>query len=117
VFVVTIVLSAVLALAFLASGGAKLAGAQQMREGAEHLGFSFRSYQGIGALEVAGAAGLLIGLAWAPLGVAAAAGLTLVMVGAVAFHARAKDPAARLSAPALLGVVAVVTLILRTVTA
>lgn len=112
-FIAVVVLSILLAIAFLGAGGAKLAGAKQMRESAEHLGFSFPAYRGIGALEVAGAAGLLIGLAWAPLGIAAAAGLTLLMIGAVAFHLRAKDPAARWSAPAILAVLALVALILR----
>jgi hypothetical protein len=45
----------------------------------------------LAACELAGAAGLLAGLAWAPLGVAAAAGLVLYFVGAVVAHARVGD--------------------------
>jgi DoxX-like protein len=113
VFIAVIVLSILLAVAFLGAGGSKLAGVKSMRESAEHLGFSFPAYRGIGALEVAGAAGLLIGLAWAPLGVAAAAGLTLLMIGAVTFHLRAKDSASHYSAPAVLAVLSLVALVLR----
>ena len=45
----------------------------------------------IGALELAGVAGVLAGLLWAPIGIAAAIGLTLLSIGAIAFHVRASD--------------------------
>jgi hypothetical protein len=45
----------------------------------------------LGALKAAGAAGLLIGLLWVrPIGIAAAAGLVLFFVGAMAAHVRAR---------------------------
>jgi DoxX-like family len=45
----------------------------------------------LGALKAAGAAGLLIGLLWLrPIGIAAAAGLVLFFVGAMATHVRAR---------------------------
>ncbi|OLT33107.1 hypothetical protein BJF79_35230 [Actinomadura sp. CNU-125] len=45
----------------------------------------------LGALKMAGAAGLLLGLAGVPfIGIAAAAGLVLFFVGAVAAHVRAR---------------------------
>lgn len=116
-FVATLVLALLLAVVFGLSGSTKLAGVQKMREGAEHLGLSFPAYQRIGALELAGAAGLVIGLWFAPLGIAAAAGLVLLMAGAVAFHIRAKDGAKIYSAPAVLGLLALVALILRAVSA
>ena len=47
----------------------------------------------LGAAEIAGAVGLLIGIAWRPLGVAAGVGVTLYFVGAVIAHLRAHDPA------------------------
>jgi hypothetical protein len=44
----------------------------------------------LGALKAAGAAGLLIGLLWArPIGLAAAIGLALFFLGAIATHLRA----------------------------
>ncbi len=52
-----------------------------MVEAAAHVGFPVSSFRIIGLVEVAAAAGLLIGLAWAPLGIAAAAGLVLLMIG------------------------------------
>lgn len=45
----------------------------------------------LAAVLLAGAAGLLLGLAWAPAGVAAAAAVTLYFVVAAGFHVRADD--------------------------
>ncbi len=100
-----LILGALLALAFAGSGGAKLAGVGAMRESAQHLGFSFSAYRIIGVLEALGALGLIIGL-WRGqhtamfLGVAAAAGLAILMLGAFATHLRARDSLAAAS-PAL----------------
>lgn len=116
-FVATLVLAILLAALFAAAGGAKLAGVKQMRDSAAHLGLSFTAYRGIGALEAAGAAGLLIGLWFAPLGIAAAAGLVLLTIGAVMFHLKAKDPAKIYAAPALFALVSLIELILRAATA
>ncbi len=85
-----------LALAFAGSGGAKLAGVTTMRESAQHLGFSFSTYRVIGALEALGALGILIGLYPGQpiamrLGVAAAIGLAVLMLGAVGSHLRVRD--------------------------
>jgi hypothetical protein len=45
----------------------------------------------LGALKAAGAAGLLLGLLWArPIGIAAAIGLVLFFIGAMATHIRAR---------------------------
>jgi hypothetical protein len=41
--------------------------------------------------ELAGAAGLLVGLAWAPIGIAASIGLVAYFVGAVVAHLRVGD--------------------------
>jgi hypothetical protein len=45
----------------------------------------------LAACELAGAAGLLLGIAWPPLGIAAGAGLVIYFVGAVASHVRVRD--------------------------
>jgi uncharacterized membrane protein YphA (DoxX/SURF4 family) len=116
-FVATLVFTILLAVAFAFAGGSKLAGVQQMRDSATHLGFSFPAYQRIGALEVLGAAGLLIGLWFAPLGIAAAAGLVLLTIGAVYFHIKAKDPAKIYAFPVVFVVFSLVALVLRAVTA
>lgn len=46
----------------------------------------------LGMLELAGALGLVAGLFWWPLGVAAATGLTLYFIGGALAHVRANDP-------------------------
>ncbi|UAK32021.1 DoxX family protein [Nocardia asteroides] len=45
----------------------------------------------LGVAQLAGAGGLLIGVWWGPLGVAAAICLTLYFIGAVATHVRVGD--------------------------
>jgi DoxX-like family len=62
-----------------------------------------------------GAAGLVAGLAWAPLGVAAAAGVVAYFVLAVAAHVRAGD-AAKLPAPVVILALGVAALALRLAT-
>ncbi|MCL8009952.1 DoxX family protein [Streptomyces sp. AS02] len=91
----TTVLAVALSLVFLPLGLAKLAAAPFMRRAAAHLGMSVRLYRVVGALEVAGVAGLLTGLTWMPLGVAAATGLALLMAAAAAVHLRHGDPPSR----------------------
>ncbi len=66
----------------------------------------------LGAAEIAGALGVLIGLAVAPLGVAAAAGLVVYFACAIGAHVRANDTAG-IKNPALPLVVAIATLVLR----
>jgi uncharacterized membrane protein YphA (DoxX/SURF4 family) len=51
--------------------------------------------------ELAAAAGIVIGLWWHPLGVAAAAGMTMLLAGAIIAHRKAADSAKEM-APALL---------------
>lgn len=46
----------------------------------------------IGSLELLAVVGLLAGLVFLPLGIAAAAGLVLLMIGAVAYHLQAREP-------------------------
>lgn len=80
-----------LAAVFTVAGAAKLLAVAPMRVRAAHVGFSVEAYRGIGVLELAGALGLLVGgaLPFAP--TAAAGGLLLLLVGAVAAHRRAGD--------------------------
>jgi len=112
-FVATVILSVLLALTFAGAGVPKILAQPKMVEAAAHVGFSVRSFRVIGLVEVAAAAGLLIGLAWAPLGIAAAAGLVLLMLSAVVVHVRAKDPVAAMAPVLVLAVLSVVTLVLR----
>ena len=90
-FIATIVLSVLLAAAFLGSGGAKLAAAKQSIEIRDRLGVAAGLWRGIGVLEVAAAVGLAVGLAVPVLGIAAAVGLVLLLIGAIGTHARSHD--------------------------
>lgn len=65
----------------------------------------------LATLKAAGAAGLLIGLWLAPLGVAAAIGVTLYFIGAAIYHLRAKDYA--IAPVAVIFLLAVASLVLR----
>lgn len=87
----TAVLTALLAVPFTAIGAAKLAAVPSMRARAAHVGLSVGAYRVIGALEVAGAAGLVAGFAAPLLRTFAALGLLLLLVGAVVAHLRVKD--------------------------
>jgi hypothetical protein len=92
--------AALVAALFLVLGGAKVAAVAPMRARAAHLGYSTRASQAIGGLEVAGAVGVLVGLALPPIGALAGAGLLLLLAGAVVAHLRNGDHP-RLLAPAL----------------
>jgi hypothetical protein len=64
---------------------------------------------------LAGSAGLIAGLFWAPVGVAAALGLVCYFVVAVSFHIRAGD-AAHLPTPLAIALLAALALALRLAT-
>jgi hypothetical protein len=83
-----------------------------MREAAAALGFSVGAYRLIGLLEIAGAAGLTVGLRWWPLAVAAATGCLLLMVGAVYFQHRANDSVEDMRPALFSGALAITILVL-----
>ena len=95
----TITLAVIVAVFFGALGLAKIAALKPMREAAEHVGMTVNQYRVLGILELGGAGGIALGLVYPPLGVAAAAALVLMMVGAVIAHVRTGDPAARVLVP------------------
>ena len=95
----TTALGILLAVLFAVLGIAKLAAAPAMRAAAAHLGYPTDQYRAIGALEIAGAIGTVIGLKVAGIGIAAAVGLVLLMLGAAGAHAKNHDAAARIIVP------------------
>ena len=101
-----LILAVVLSLVFLPLGAAKTAAVPFMRQAALHLGMSPVLYRVIGTLEMAGAAGLLLGLASDPLGVAAAIGLALRRTAAAGIHLRHGDPPVRALPAAVLALTA-----------
>lgn len=111
-FIATLVLSALLAIAFVGAGVSKVMKVPAMVTAAEAHGFTADSYRNIGLLEIAGAAGLLIGLWWAPLGIAAALGLSVLMAGAVIVHVRAEDEVAETVPAVVLTLLAAAALVL-----
>ena len=109
----TVIVTVLLAVLFTFSSSIKLLGAPQSLAIRDHLGVKPVQWRVIGALELAGVVGVLVGLVWAPIGVAAAIGLALLTVGAVAFHVRASDGVAK-TTPAVIGILlAVATAILQ----
>jgi uncharacterized membrane protein YphA (DoxX/SURF4 family) len=114
-FVATIALSILLALVYAMSGSMKLAGRAQSVEIRDHLGVQPRLWRTIGLLEMAAAAALLAGLALAPLGVAAAIGLALLMIGAEISHHRPHDPLSITAPVAALFMLAAITALFRLV--
>ena len=86
-----IALSILLAVACFFPATAKLAGHPKMRESAGHFGIPWARYRLIGILELAATAGVVIGVWLRPLGIAAAAGMVLLLTGALITHRRAKD--------------------------
>ena len=89
--VASAVLAGLLALIFFALGTAKIVAVQPMRVRAAEVGFSTMAYRRIGLLEVASAIGLLLGLVEPLIGALAAAGLLLLLGGAVMTHLRDGD--------------------------
>jgi hypothetical protein len=73
---------------FVSLGAGKVLAVASMRKRAADVGYTLNAYRGIGALELAGAAGLPVGIAVVPLGAVAGAGLLLLLAGALATHVR-----------------------------
>jgi DoxX-like protein len=110
----TVIVTVLLAVLFTFSASIKLLGVPRSLAIRDHLGVKPFQWRGIGGLELAGVAGVLVGLLWSPIGIAAAIGLALLSVGAIAFHVRASDGAAD-TAPAVIGLaLAVATAVLHT---
>jgi DoxX-like family len=110
-----VIVTALLAALFGFAGLIKIAGLRQSLAIRDHLGVKPVQWRLIGLLELAGVTGVLVGLARPPIGVAAAIGLALLVLGAIVFHVRASDSVAD-TAPAVIGLgLAVATAILQSV--
>lgn len=100
-----VVLSVLLALAIAYSAARKLTHAPEVVSSYALAGVPEERLNLLAAVLFAGAAGLLTGLAWEPLGVAAAAALAVYFAVAVGFHIRNGD-AAHLATPLVLALLA-----------
>ena len=108
----TTILAGVLVVAFAAAGAAKLAAVPAMRARAAHVGFSVAAYRRIGLLEILGVLGLLVGALLPMIGALAAAGLLLLLGGAMIAHLRSGDGPRELAPALVLGLATLAFLIL-----
>lgn len=102
--IIAIILSVLLAVILVGSGTAKLRKSGSVVEGLTRANVPLAMYPFLAAVEFVGAIGLVWGLWWTPIGIAAAIGVVLYFVGAVVFHMRAKDT--QIVPPAVLGLIA-----------
>jgi hypothetical protein len=96
------VLSVLLVAVCLAPAVGKLAAHPKMVAAAGHFGIPWPRYRLIGIAELAAAMGVLAGLIWPPIGVAAALGMCVLLAGALVTHHRSGD-AFSLALPAAIG--------------
>jgi Flp pilus assembly protein TadB len=90
-FLAYAIVGILLAVGLLFSASGKLTRNERIVEGLTGIGVPLGMFPFLAACEIAGAAGLVIGLWYAPLGVAAAIGVVLYFVGAVGAHLRKSD--------------------------
>ncbi|MFL6112706.1 MAG: DoxX family protein [Catenulispora sp.] len=90
-FIAYAVVASLFALILLLSGYFKLTRNTRIVEGITSLGVPLGMFPFLAACEIAGALGLLAGIWFAPLGIAAAIGLVLYFVLAVGAHLRRSD--------------------------
>ena len=108
----TTILAGLLVVAFAALGSAKLAAVPAMRAKAEHVGLSVLAYRRIGFVEVLAVIGLLIGAFVPVIGALAAAGLLMLLGGAILAHLRNGDGIREIAPAVVLGLVTVSYLLL-----
>ena len=99
----TTILAALLVIAFTVLGTAKLAAVPAMRARAEHVGFSVAAYRRIGLLEILAVLGLLVGAFIPVIGALAAAGLLVLLGGALVTHLRNGDGPREVAPAVVLG--------------
>jgi uncharacterized membrane protein YphA (DoxX/SURF4 family) len=90
--IATLVVALMLAAMVLFSGVGKLRGVPHIVQVIhETVGVPMRYFPALAACEMAGATGVVLGLWWPAIGVAASAGLVLYFVAAVGAHLRVHD--------------------------
>lgn len=115
-FIATLVISVFMAVSLTFSAVGKLTKNPAVIPIMEQVGVPADKIPVLAYLEIAGAIGLVVGLFWWPIGVAAAVGVTLYFLGAVIAHLRVKDTKG-VGPAAFLTVVAIAALVLRLLTA
>jgi uncharacterized membrane protein YphA (DoxX/SURF4 family) len=107
-----IILASALGLAAVGSAVGKLRRLPQVVEGMHAVGVRDSQLPVLATLEILGALGLLVGIWIVPIGVAAAACLTLYFLGALIAHLRAKGPLKEMLPPVVLLLLALATTVL-----
>ena len=110
-FTAYLVVAMLLAVGLMMSGGLKLAKSPRIVEGIGGLGVPLSLFPVLAAFEIAAAAGLIIGVWFAPLGIAAGVGVVVYFTGAVITHLRAHNRA--FASPLVLGMVGAAAVALR----
>ncbi|MGH2978844.1 MAG: DoxX family protein [Solirubrobacterales bacterium] len=113
--VATVIASVLLAALLAFSAIRKLTHQERIVQGYLRAGVPEDKLDYLAIILLAGAAGLVLGLFWAPIGVAAAIGVICYFLVAVAFHIRADD-AENLPTPLVIALIATLALILRVAT-
>jgi hypothetical protein len=112
-FIAYTIIAIIMSLLLVFSGIAKLRRNPNIVQGLhEVIGVPLRWLPWLAACEFAGAAGLLIGIVWWPLGIAAAIGVVVYFIGASISHVRVKDFKG-LPTPAVILLIAIVILVVR----
>jgi len=112
-FIAYTILAIIMSFLLVSSGVAKVRRNPRIVHGIhEVIGVPLRWLPWLAACEFAGAAGLLIGIVWWPLGIAAAIGVVVYFIGASVGHVRVKDFKG-LSTPAVILLVAIAILVVR----
>jgi DoxX-like family len=115
VFAATIAVSILLAAALAYAAVRKLSHRPDVVESYARVGVPEDKLDYLACILLAGAAGLLAGLFWAPIGIAAAVGLVAYFVLAIAAHVRAHD-VDNLPTPVVIELLAATALVLRLAT-
>ncbi|WP_381557653.1 DoxX family protein [Streptomyces eurythermus] len=110
-FIAYVVLAVLLSLLLLASARGDIIRDPKITEGLKAVGVPESWLLPLGLTKIAGALGLLAGIAYRPLGVAAAIGVILYFLGAVITHVRAGDNKG-VGAPAVIMLVSAAPLVL-----
>ena len=90
-FIATVIVSIVLAAMATMSGALKIKRVDSIVETMAKVGVKANQFGSLAAAELAGALGLIVGLFWWPVGVAAAVGLVIYFVAALGAHLRVGD--------------------------
>jgi hypothetical protein len=114
-FLATVVVSTALAAALAFAAIRKLSHRPEVVETYVRAGVPEDRLDYLAAILLAGAAGLILGLVWAPIGVAAAIGVVCYFLVAIAAHVRSDD-AVHAHTPIVLELMAVAALVLRLAT-